>query len=78
MLDEGNGKAVKNYAEITASSQKKVIEALSAVQSTKEIVQQVKLVCHESTRKQEECSQGEARRGRQVLPRNPKYHQGSY
>ena len=41
MLEEGTSKAVKSYADITSSSQKKVIEELSAAQSTKAIVQQV-------------------------------------
>ena len=41
MLEEGTSKAVKSYADITATSQKKVIDELSAAQSTKEIVQQI-------------------------------------
>ena len=41
MLEAGTSKAVKSYADITATSQKKVIDELSAAQSTKEIVQQI-------------------------------------
>ena len=41
MLEESNSKAVKTYAEITSSNQKKVIEELSAVQTTKEVVKEV-------------------------------------
>ena len=41
MLEESNSKAVKTYAEITTSNQKKVIEELSSVQATKDVVHQV-------------------------------------
>ena len=43
LLEESNCKAVKSYADITASSQTEVIliEELSAVQTTKEVVHQV-------------------------------------
>ena len=41
LLEESNCKAVKSYADITATSQKKVIDELSAVQTTKEVVKEV-------------------------------------
>ena len=41
LLEESNCRAVKSYADITASSQKKVIKELSAVQTTKEVVKEV-------------------------------------
>ena len=41
LLEESNSKAVRTYADITATNQKKVIEELSAVQTTKEVVHQV-------------------------------------
>ena len=41
LLDDSNNKAVKSYAEVTATSQKKVIEEMSIAQASKTVVEEV-------------------------------------